>query len=76
VGIAGYLQASVQGQFIEDVAAVFKVGRVVSVSFEPKVVSHINVAFAGIKIRHRHLEGVPAIPATPKDREGFRGSLR
>ena len=38
--IAGYLQASVQGQFVKDIASVFKRGRMVSVSFGAKVVSH------------------------------------
>ena len=70
MGIAGYLQASVQGQFVEDVTSVFKAGEDGLSQFRAKGrFSLVNVAFAGIRIRHRHLEGVTAIPARPKDRE-------
>ena len=82
MGIAGYLQASVQGQFVEDIASVFKRGRMASVSFGPRLFLTNQCRFCGnqdsevIDVETPHLEGVPAIPATPRDREGFRESLR
>jgi len=50
VGIAGYLQASVQGQFVEDIASVFKRGGWPQSVSGQGCFSLINVAFAGIRI--------------------------
>ena len=50
VGIAGYLQASVQGQFVEDIASVFKRGGWPQSVSGQVCYSLINVAFAGIRI--------------------------